>query len=169
MLSAKENQVLNTIAADLGTTPAALSALITFESGFNPKAKNPYSSARGLIQFTDTTARGLGFKDSLDLITRFSTIEKQLLLVHKYLKKYAPFRDDQALFMAVFYPAARDWPITREFPDYVQAVNPGIKTVLDYVNKVYGKKKAIEAAGAGAGALALIAAVLFFIFRKGKT
>jgi soluble lytic murein transglycosylase-like protein len=97
MLSASENQVLRTIAADLGTTPAALSALITFESGFNPKAKNPYSSARGLIQFTDTTARGLGFKDSLDLITRFPTIEKQLLIVHKYLKKYAPFRDDQEI------------------------------------------------------------------------
>ena len=169
MLSANENQVLKTVAADLGTTPAALSALIQFESGFNPKAKNPFSSARGLIQFTDTTARALGFNDSLDLVTRFSTIEKQLLLVHKYLKKYAPFRDDQALFMSVFYPAARDWPITREFPDYVQAVNPGIKTVLDYVNKVYGKKKAIEAAGVGAGALALIAAALFFIFRKGKT
>jgi hypothetical protein len=167
MLSAKENQALNTIAADLGTTPAALSALINFESGFNPKAKNPYSSARGLIQFTDQTARGLGFRDSLDLVTRFSTIEKQLVLVHKYLKKYAPFRDDQALFMAVFYPAARDWPISREFPDFVQAVNPGIKTVLDYVNRVYGKKKAIEAAGGGAVALALIAAALF-LFRKGR-
>lgn len=169
MLSAKENQVLNTIAADLGTTPAALSALIQFESGFNPKVKNPYSSARGLIQFTDATARGLGFKDSLDLVTRFPTIEKQLLIVHKYLKPMAPFRDDQALFMSVFYPAARHWPITREFPDFVQAVNPGIKTVLDYVNKVYGKKKAIEAAGTGAGALALIAAALFLIFRKGRT
>lgn len=57
--------------------------------------------------------------------------------VYDYLKTMMPFSSaPQSLYMAVFYPAARNWPLNQQFPDSVQKVNPGIKTVQDYVNMV---------------------------------
>jgi hypothetical protein len=39
--------------------------------------------------------------------------------------------------MSVFYPKAMFWNVNKQFPEYVQRVNPGIKTVSDYLQKVY--------------------------------
>jgi len=128
---------LNIVARELGIYPSWLNALITFESGGKPGARNPYSGARGLIQFTNTTAKELGYKDADDLYDKNPTDTSQLLgPVLKYLKKYAPFPTEQSLYMAVFYPAARAWPLEQQFPDTVKQLNPGIVTVNDYVNKV---------------------------------
>lgn len=133
-----ENAALNLISSKLGVSPLKLKYLIEFESKWNPLIKNPYSSARGLIQFVDKTARGLGYSSSLDLVNKNpSRVEQLLGPVYNYLKKYKPFINDQSLFMAVFYPVARYWPGNKLFPSYVQKVNPGIKTPNDYVRKVY--------------------------------
>lgn len=43
-----------------------LHAAALAESNMNPKAKNPTSTAAGLFQFIDKTARALGLKDKLD-------------------------------------------------------------------------------------------------------
>lgn len=43
-----------------------LHAAALAESNMNPKAKNPNSTAEGLFQFIDKTARALGLKDKLD-------------------------------------------------------------------------------------------------------
>jgi hypothetical protein len=75
------------IAKRLGVKPEWLLNVMAFESGFNPKAANPGSSGRGLIQFMDPTARGLGFSDS-DQITKLSAM-RQLPLVDKYYKPFA--------------------------------------------------------------------------------
>jgi len=140
MLTDKEEKVLISVAKSLGTEPKYLHALINFESGWNPQAKNPTSSAKGLIQFMDSTARDMGFASSQDLINKYPTIEAQLKTpVKKYLAKYAPFSSDQDLFMAVFYPVARTWSPLRAFPQAVQNANPSIKTVQDYINYVYKK------------------------------
>lgn len=131
-------EVLKDISAKLGTDPGWLSRLIEFESGWNPQAKNPRSSARGLLQFTDATARNLGYADSQDLVNQNPTIIDQLKgPVYNYLKMYAPLDSDSKLFMAVFYPRGMNWSLDREFPDYVQKNNPGIVTVRDYIRKVY--------------------------------
>jgi len=161
----RELKALSEVSASLGLSPNDLFKLINFESKFDPLAKNPISSARGLIQFTDSTAKSLGYKDSLDLVTKNNTIESQLYFpVLKYLSQFKPFPTKQSLYMSVFYPVARQWPLNKSFPDTVQKSNPGIKTVQDYVNKVEGitVKKSIP------GLLSLIALGLLILFSKGK-
>jgi len=164
-MTESELKALREVAASLGISQDVLWNLIQFESKWNPQAKNPNSSARGLIQFTDATARNLGYKDSLDLVTKNSSIESQLYFpVLKYLSQFKPFTSKQDLYMSVFYPVARKWPLSKTFPDTVQKSNPGIKTVQDYVNKVEGiAKKTISPA-----LLSLIALGLLIFFSKGK-
>lgn len=133
-------ELLERIALELKVDKNHLWALIQHESGWNPQAKNPYSSARGLLQWLNVTAQELGFKTSDELINKLSTVDQQLqYAVLPYLKKRMPFNSPQSLFMATFYPKARNWPDFKEFPLTVQAVNPGIKTPADYIKKVYKK------------------------------
>jgi hypothetical protein len=137
-LTDSERAALIETAETVGANPDSLYRLIQFESAWNPQAKNPTSSARGLIQFIDSTAADLGFTDSLELVTQFPTIEDQLLgPITTYLVQYGPFDNDQALFMAVFYPAARTWEPDDPFPDWVASANPGIETPADYMQAVY--------------------------------
>lgn len=139
-LSAEERIVLEHVSKALGTRPEWLEALIQFESGWRPAAKNPGSSARGLIQFMDATAKQLGYASSQALIDACPTRLDQLSgPVVRYLIRYAPLDSFQKLCMAVFYPAARKWPLDDEFPPEVQAANPGIKTVRDYINYVWNR------------------------------
>lgn len=137
-LSPRENELFQTISLQLGVNHAVLYRLIDFESGWNPNAKNPLSSARGLIQFTDKTAQNLGYSDSLDLVNKNPSIISQLPIVKRYLDQFRPFTGKQDLYMSVFYPAARKVSPLSEFPDFVKKSNPGITTVQDYINKVDG-------------------------------
>lgn len=140
MLTDKEKSVLKTVSSSLGVKYDDLFNLIKFESGFNPMAKNPRSSARGLIQFTDSTAQSLGFKNSDDLIKKYPTVTAQLLKpVYVYLKQHAPFKDNQALYMSVFYPRYKNVSPYTVFPDSVRKANPGINRPIDYINKVESK------------------------------
>jgi hypothetical protein len=141
MITPKDLQLLNEIAVRLGVAYSDLFSLINFESGFNPQAKNPKSSARGLIQFMDATAKSLGYADSLDLVTKNPTIEMQLPIVEKYLQQFAPYTGKQSLYLAVFYPKYRNVDPLTQFPDSVKSVNPGINTPQDYINFIERKKK----------------------------
>lgn len=80
------------------------------------------------------------------LVAKFPTREKQLRgPVHDYLSQWAPFKGtDQDLYMAIFYPAARKWPATKELPKYVQKANKGIKTSQDYITRVNAQKNYAE-------------------------
>jgi len=119
------------------TDPQWLASLIQFESGSNPLAQNPFSSARGLIQFMNSTARSLGYKSANDLVDKYPDFDSQLSNpVKTYLSQYSPFPTEQSLYMSVFYPAARTWDPNRVFPPAVLAVNPGITTVQSYIDKV---------------------------------
>jgi len=138
-LTQTERDTLNFVSAQLGIPPEWLEDLIYAESGFDPQAKNPGSSARGLIQFIDSTAQELGFQNSLDLVTKYPTITTQLRTpVYEYLKRYMPFETKQSLYLAVFYPAARYKPPEWVFPANVQKANAaaGIDTVQSYMNFV---------------------------------
>ncbi len=166
MLSQRENQALNMVSSKLGVSPTKLKYLIEFESKWNPKIKNPYSSARGLIQFLNKTARGLGYSNSLDLVQKHPTREGQLLgPVYNYLKKFKPFTNDQSLFMAVFYPRARYWPTNKEFPTNVQRVNLGVRTPGDYMRKVYTR---LGIAYVSPIAMVAIVGFSFYIYRQQK-
>ncbi len=137
-LTEQEQGILDSTAMQLAVDADDLFKLIKFESKWNPQAKNPYSSARGLIQFTDKTAAALGFKDSLDLVTKNPTIVDQLPIVKKYLDQFKPFANKQELYISVFYPKWRKVAPQTFFPASIQRVNPGIRTIADYVNKVEG-------------------------------
>lgn len=137
ILSPQDRQAIDQAAGDIGANPDWLYKLLKFESDFNPLAANPKSSARGLIQFIDRTARDLGFTSADNLVVRNPTIPLQLKnAVVPYLRQHRPFPTPQSLYMAVFYPAAKYWPVSQAFPEWVQKANPGIRTVADYVAKV---------------------------------
>lgn len=164
MIGSTERATLQLIASRIGASPDDLYRLIQFESKWNPTAKNPLSSARGLLQFTDSTAKSLGYKNSVDLVNKNPTVNDQLFVVEKYLSRYAPFTGKQSLYMAVFYPAARNWNQAQAFPAAVQSVNPGIRTPADYMRLVDGKalaKLAIVPIIAG------MIALYFLLNRKG--
>ena len=153
-LSSNEEYALQQTAAALGVKRDSLYNLIQFESGWNPKATNPLSGARGLIQFMPKTAEGMGYSGGIfstaadALVNEHDTRVKQLQgPVLAYLSKYKPFRGtDQDLFMSVFHAAKdksdttfyrRSENIDAPFPSNVPAQNPGIYTPRDYVNKLY--------------------------------
>lgn len=157
-LTPQEQTALSEVAAAVQAVPADLARLIQFESGWNPAAKNPVSSARGLIQFIDSTAQSLGYLNSADLVNRNPTRESQLRgPVRTYLLRYAPLDTRQALAMSVFYPAFMRVPAITPFPDRVQRVNPGIKNVRDYLYKVYADGGPVTVALVGVALISLIA------------
>jgi hypothetical protein len=60
-LSTPEENALLELASKIKVNADSLKKLINFESGWNPLAKNPYSGARGLIQFMPSTAASFGY------------------------------------------------------------------------------------------------------------
>lgn len=188
-LTDKQAQALVDVANAIRTEPQWLYELINFESGHNPQAKNPNSSARGLIQFMDSTAKELGYKGSDDLIARHAKYEDQLRgpVLEYFKRRRPPFFTRQALYMAVFFPIARSVPPETTFKELYEkypketggpdrflkfkAQNPGIVTVNDYVNKTLArasKKPFLGKAAAGGGAaLFLVAALALYLRSRG--
>lgn len=107
----------------LGINPNWVMAVMHFESRFKPTAKNPYSSATGLIQFIESTAKGLG--TSTAQLYQMTAVE-QLYYVEKYLNQYrSHLRDFVSVYLAVFYPKAivQNWDYNRHFGDRIAKVN----------------------------------------------
>ena len=107
-------------AADLNIDAYALANVINFESGFNPRAKNPTSSASGLIQFIESTAKRLGTTTAA--IRQMSAVQ-QMDLVRRYFEPFKALRREHSVAMAVFYPKAINWPSFRPFPLKVVKAN----------------------------------------------
>ena len=145
----------------IGVNPDWLKFQVAAESAWNPFAFNKLSGATGLIQFMPRTAKGMNIvslavaaripsegpvpedvKQAFykDFIAKFPTVEAQLLgPVVAYYKMWRPFPTEQSFYLSTFYPKYRNSAPDTVFPDSVQAQNPGIKTVGDYV--AYVKKK----------------------------
>jgi len=66
-----------------GWDPNGIALVISEESLFNPSAKNPHSSASGLIQFIDSTAASLGTTTAQ---IRAMSAEEQLPLVERFFQ-----------------------------------------------------------------------------------
>lgn len=58
--------IISGAATKYGQDPSTLMTIAGIESGFNPKAKNPKSSASGLFQFIKGTAKDYGLADPFD-------------------------------------------------------------------------------------------------------
>ncbi len=114
------NKVVD-ISAKLDTIPEAVMITMNNESGLNPKADNPTSSATGLIQFTEQTAKGLGTTTAA--LAKMSNVQ-QLDYVYKYLSKYkGKMKDAGDVYLAVFFPLALYEPDNYVFPKWVINAN----------------------------------------------
>lgn len=71
------------LAARHGWDPNGIALVISEESAFNPTAKNPHSSASGLIQFIDQTAASLG---TTTAAIRAMSAEEQLPLIERFFE-----------------------------------------------------------------------------------
>lgn len=130
------------LAEELGADAYELARLIAFESGgtFDPAKANPYGAV-GLIQFTPTTARKLGTSVAeLAAMTvreqwRYVRLYFRLVKAGQWAGPPGPLDTKQRLFMAVFQPAAREWPEDRPFNFDAATItaNHGIRTPRDYV------------------------------------
>jgi hypothetical protein len=92
----------------LSLNPDYLAAVIAFESGFDPAAKNPLSDASGLIQFMPGTASKLG---TTTANIRAMSAEEQVPLVERYMRELIGLSNISRVktltdtYMTVFAPA----------------------------------------------------------------
>lgn len=96
--------------SNLNINPDWLMAVMAFETGesFDPTESNPGSSATGLIQFLESTARGLG---TTTTALRRMTAVQQLDYVEKYFAQYASRITNLGdCYMAVLWPVAMGRP-----------------------------------------------------------
>lgn len=75
-------------------------ALAQAESNFNPKATNSESSAKGLFQLVNATAKSLGVRDPFDIGDSFEGVQK---LTNDHIKR---FGDDPATLYSAHYLGA---------------------------------------------------------------
>ena len=171
------------VASQVGTRPEWLSRQIAFESGYDPLIKNPNSSARGLIQLTDIAAKELGYSSSENAIAKYPGFELQMYgIVKPYLQSVAdrfpnptdpadPFPTEISQYMGIFLPAYRFRTVDTVLPQWVQAANPGIRTIQNYVDLLYGKSSG-RPSGRPVGSpvpMIAMAAVAAFILWKALT
>lgn len=108
----------------IGLSARNLLACMAFETGgtFDPSEQNPGSSATGLIQFMEATARRLG--TTTKKLEQMSQVQ-QMNYVFKYFRE---FGDDLHkwdycdIYMAILYPAAIGKPSS--YPVFVQGKGP---------------------------------------------
>lgn len=119
-----------------GITPENLMYVIGKESAFtfSPKIKNPTSSASGLIQFMDSTAKSLN-TTTYDL-RNMSQVE-QLEYVYKYFRnvlkfdKYKKLNTVDKVYSAVFFPLLLTKDYSYQLPLWASKGNPVFDTNKD--------------------------------------
>ncbi len=164
MFSDSYEAQLRETAVSLGMPRDWLFNVINLESNWRYDAYNP-SGAVGLIQFMPDTLKGMGLlspslaalvdperpesedtkqRVRAEFLAKFPDAISQLAgPVMQYFRPMKPFPTEQSVYLAVFYPKFRSASLTQEFPANVQAQNPGIDTVGDYVEMV--QKRALTA------------------------
>lgn len=103
--SAQFFTALDALSNRLGIPMDWICDVIYIESGFKPTAKNPNSTASGLIQFMEATARGLGTTTAS--ILKMTNIQ-QLPYVERYfqnqIRTFGRPKDWFDTYCLVFYP-----------------------------------------------------------------
>ena len=141
------------VARKLGVNPNHLDALINFETAgtYDPliASYNPASTAKGLIQINDPTAKEIFGTDSASLVNTYRTFDSQMDHVvvpyfkhrMKYYNDGKPLNNLHKLSMAVFYPAYVKKSPYEKFPKVVSDNNENIYTPNDYVSFVKRRLK----------------------------
>lgn len=145
---------LDILAHSLDLKTEDLFALINYETGgkMDPKVASKNSSAKGLLQFTNITAKNILDKNgnrltsSKHLTEAYPTIKDQLEIptsnnkyggpIYQYLKKFAPFKSAEDLFISVIYPSSRR---SQRLPRHISRKNAGIRNARDFVNRARRK------------------------------
>lgn len=85
---AQAASAMSGVADALGVNANDLMAIVSFETArtFSPTIRNPTSSATGIFQIVDRTAREMGFASSADFLKKNPTVEQQAQVFGKYLK-----------------------------------------------------------------------------------
>jgi hypothetical protein len=140
--SPRELAALVQVSDSLGVNPDWLAAVISFESGWNPAARNAASGATGLIQFMPgQNGSAIRLGTTTDLIGRMSIEEQLRGVVYQYLSGFRgrmTSLDDT--YLAVFYPAAIGKP-----DDYVV----GRKADEGFSRAVYEQNAGFDRGGKG--------------------
>ncbi len=118
-------QKVRDISSLLGIPPDWLMIVMNFETGgtFSPSIRNTGSTATGLIQFLESTAKSLG--TSTAELKEMTNVQ-QLDYVYKYLKQFGPYKNLVDLYLAVFYPFSIKQDMNYIYPDHVYAANRGL-------------------------------------------
>jgi hypothetical protein len=121
----------------LGINPQDIMFVMYNESGFSPCIKNKAGSGNcGLIQFSDSTAQGLG--TSVAALSQMTAIQ-QLAYIQKYLQMvintYGALDSTSEVYSAVFYPAS-----VGAGPDYEYPVNVVTANARYFPNSPSGTK-----------------------------
>jgi hypothetical protein len=119
-----------------GLTPENLMYVIGKESAFtfSPKVRNPNSSATGLIQFMETTAKSLG-TSTFELAKMTQT--QQLEYVYKYFRnilkfdKYKKLNTVDKVYSAIFFPLLLTKDYSYQLPLWASKANPIFDTNKD--------------------------------------
>lgn len=117
-LSQDDLRALERAAAIIDIPINWLGAVMQYESGFNPAAKNPLSGASGLIQFMPGEHGSAAvLKTSTDAL-RAMSFQEQLPYVIRYFGEKARIPTLETAYLRVFYPAAigkpMDWVVAKE-------------------------------------------------------
>lgn len=92
------------VANKLQINPDDLMAVMAFESWLNPAQKNPGSSATGLIQFMESTAKNLG--TTTEELSKMSGVQ-QMDYVYNYYQSYTgKLNDLEDVYMVTVWPKA---------------------------------------------------------------
>lgn len=134
-VSTSFSQKVAVIAAEIGIDPNWLMQCMAFETAgtFSPSIKTPNGSATGLIQFLESTAKGLGTSTAelakMDAVTQLDYVRAYFM---PYKGKLHSLTD---VYLTIFYPAAIKWDLDKIFPKSVAAANPAFRNDAGNVTK----------------------------------
>ncbi len=132
------------ICKKLRMDPDILMAIMAFESGFDPAARNKASGATGLIQFMEPTANKLG--TTTKALAEMSAV-KQLDYVYSHYKPYAgKIHSIGDAYMVTFMPIA-----VGKNGDFILGIKDSDRIIsgnLTY-GKVYSQNSALDVDGDG--------------------
>ena len=132
---------VKTISEWLGYNPNWLMLVMYSETAgsFSASIKNPYSSATGLIQFMEATAKELG--TSTASLAKMQRVQ-QLDFVYKYYKlwqtRHRTAKDYTDLYLITFYPYAVGKPLNYVFGS---EISPARVAQIAAVNKIIDQDK----------------------------
>lgn len=168
-------------AAKILKIPATwLAGVFKVESNNNHLAKNPQSTAVGLIQFIESTAKRLG--TSTNELLQMSRSQQMQYVVKYYqnsFKAYGRPKNAGELYLHTFYPAALKMSLNTPLPSHVYKVNKGVDinkdgqlTKADIINWFYNKSgltnevERIDTKTSSIYYFPLMAFFLFLIFKN---